>query len=174
MAWKRGTQNNPAGEIRKGHIKEFQQKSSKESGVVGKLHIVNMSSIPSLQSAFGESYFALISSVSNGLPPQFEEHINNNMLLLHAHQHPRVVLSALLHPDVPPGSIVMNDIQCLNSKVCTGEFEVHRITYILTRIITHLGWSCQRNEWHTVHIILYITENVFSFLLLSGLDSVCR
>jgi len=123
MAWKRGTQNNPAGEIRKGHIKEFLQKSSKATGVVGKLHIVSMSSMPSLFSAFGESYFALVSTESNGLPPQFAEHVKNNMLLLHAHEHPRVVLSALLHPDVPPGSIVMNEIQCLNSKVCTGEHE---------------------------------------------------
>ena len=125
MAWKRGTQNNSAGEIRKGQIKEFQQKSSKETGVVGKLHIVSMSSIPSLQADFGESYFALISSPSNGLPAQFEKHIDSNMLLLHAHEHPRVVLSALIHPEVPPCSIVMNEIQCLNSKVCTGEYEVH-------------------------------------------------
>jgi len=124
MAWKRGTQNNSAGEIRKGHVKEFLLQSSKESGVGGKLHIVSMSSIPSLQSAFGDSYFALISSLSNDLPPQFEQHINNNVLLLHAHEHPRVVLSALIHPDVPPASIVLNEIQCLNSKVCTGEFEV--------------------------------------------------
>lgn len=129
MAWKRGVQNNPAGEIRKGHIKEFQQKSSKATGVVGKLHIVSMASIPSLQTAFGESYFALISSLSNDLPPQFVDHISNNVLLLHAHQHPRVVLTALLHPDVPPGSIVMNEIQCLNSKVCTGEFEVSSVAF---------------------------------------------
>lgn len=124
MAWKRGTQNNAAGVIRKGHVKEFLQKSSKASGVVGKLHIVGLASIPSLQSAFEDSYFALVSSLENDLPPQFEEHVHDNVLLLHSHEHPRVVLSALLHPDVPPASIVMNEIQCLNSKVCTGEFEV--------------------------------------------------
>jgi hypothetical protein len=124
MAWKRGTQNNSAGEIRKGHIKEFLQKSSKSMGVVGKLHVVSMATIPTLQKAFGESYFALISSIENGIPVQYKEYIRDNMLLLHAHEHPRVVLSALLHPDVPPGCIVMNEIQCLNSKVCTGEFEV--------------------------------------------------
>ena len=38
-AWKRGTQNNQAGEIRKGHIKEFLQPSSRESSVSVKLKV---------------------------------------------------------------------------------------------------------------------------------------
>lgn len=123
MAWKRGTQNNSAGEIRKGHIKEFLQKSSKATGVVGKLKILSLSSFPSLEHDFDESFYALICSPCNGLPSQFEDYIKDKMLLLHAHEHPRVVLSALVHPDVPHGSIIMNEIQCLNSKVCTGELE---------------------------------------------------
>lgn len=122
MAWKRGTQNNSAGEIRKGHIKEFLTPSSKATGVVGKLKILAMQGTQ-FYDDYGESYFSLVCSTQNGLPSQFSNFVQNDLIHLHAHQHPRCVISALVHPDVPEGCIVMNDIQCLNSKVCTGERE---------------------------------------------------
>ena len=73
--------------------------------------------------SYGESYFSLVCTPENGLPNQFVDSIDNDVLTLHAHQHPHCVVSALVHPDVPAGSIVMNEIQCLNSKVCVGERE---------------------------------------------------
>jgi hypothetical protein len=75
------------------------------------------------QDAYGDSYFSLVCEPRKGLPPQFGELLDNGLIHLHSHQHPRCVVSALVHPDVPEGCIVMNEIQCLNSKVCTGELE---------------------------------------------------
>lgn len=75
------------------------------------------------QEDYGESYFSLVCEPPKGLPSQFHGLLDNGLILLHSHQHPRCVVSALVHPDVPEGCIVMNEIQCLNSKVCTGELE---------------------------------------------------
>lgn len=122
MAWKRGTQNNTAGEIRKGHIREFLVPSSKDVGVVGKLKILSMEETV-FHDNFHESYFALICTPNNGLPEQYFPFIENNTLYLHAHQHPRCVLTAVLHENVPSGCIVLNEIQRVNSKVCSGENE---------------------------------------------------
>jgi hypothetical protein len=122
MAWKRGTQNNTAGEIRRGHIREFMTPSSKEVGIVGKLKIVSMEQTEFFED-YSESYFALVCTPNTGLPPQFHSQIENNILYLHSHQHPRCVLTALLNENVPTGCIVLNEIQLVNSKVCTGEIE---------------------------------------------------
>jgi hypothetical protein len=122
MAWKRGTQNNTAGEIRRGHIREFMAPSSKEVGIVGKLKILSMEQTEFFED-YSESYFGLVCTPNTGLPPQFHSHIENNILYLHSHQHPRCVLTALLNENVPAGCIVLNEIQLVNSKVCTGELE---------------------------------------------------
>jgi hypothetical protein len=123
MAWKRGTQNNSAGEIRRGHIREFLAPSSKEAGIVGKLKILAMENT-NFYSEYKESYFALICSLNHDLPSQFRTKIeNNNTLYLHSHQHPRCVLTVILHDDVPSGCIILNEIQRVNSKVCSGELE---------------------------------------------------
>jgi hypothetical protein len=122
MAWKRGTQNNSAGEIRRGHIREFLAPSSKEVGVVGKLKILSMENTAFHQN-YKESYFALICSLDHNLPSQFATKIDNNTLYLHSHQHPRCVLTAIIHDEVPSGCIILNEIQRVNSKVCSGEIE---------------------------------------------------
>ena len=126
MAWKRGTQNNSAGEIRKGHIREFLLPSSKSIGVVGKLKILSFEDykIETKTEKYQESYFCLICSIENELPIQFHPFIsNNNTLLLHSHEHPRCILTAIINSNIPPGCILLNEIQRVNSKVCIGENE---------------------------------------------------
>ena len=49
MAWKRGTQNNQAGIIRKGQIKEFHLPSSNQINSHGKLKVIDIESIPTLK-----------------------------------------------------------------------------------------------------------------------------
>ena len=120
MAWKRGVQNNQAGIIRKGHIKEFLEPSSKCIGVTGKLRVLEVEH-SSLFDGCGLDLQAYVCTPDNGLPMQFREHIHNNNLLLHTHEHPRVILSVTVHPLVPPNTILLSDIQRLNNKVCTGE-----------------------------------------------------
>lgn len=120
MAWKRGVQNNQAGVIRKGHIKEFLEPSSKCIGVSGKLRVLELEQ-SSLFDGLGLDLQAYVCTPENGLPVEFREHLRGNNLLLHTHEHPRVILSATVSPLVPPNAILLNDIQRLNNKVCAGE-----------------------------------------------------
>eukprot|EP01041_Mallomonas_annulata_P004333 gene4333-8623_t len=123
MAWKRGTENNKAGVIRKGQIKEFLRPSSQAINAHGKLKILNIEDIPSL-SSFTNSALAFMCTKEKGCPELFYEFIHNDLIYLHAHEHPRSVLLTVLHPEVPPGCIALTATQRLNSKVCTGEFQM--------------------------------------------------
>lgn len=122
MAWKRGTQNNQAGVIRKGHIKEFLRPSSKDINVHGRLKILNLEDIVEFSNYVDGSAF--VCSRNNGLPDSFREFISSeNSIYLHAHEHPKSVLHALLNDKIPSGCIALNATQRLNNKVCTGENE---------------------------------------------------
>lgn len=121
-AWKRGTQNNSAGAIRKGHIREFLEPSSKSQSAVGKLNILLLQNSP-LKHEYDEVNFALVCDIEHGLPNVFHKYLVNNSMYIHSHKHPRCVLLAVCNPNVPAGCIIMSEIQCLNSKVCVGEHE---------------------------------------------------
>lgn len=98
------------------------QPDSKSISTVGKLQIVALE-ISSLWFEYEAAHFALVCTIENGLPQQFHQLVRNNRIFIHSHKHPRCVLTALLHPDVPHGCVMMNEIQCVNSKVCIGEIE---------------------------------------------------
>ena len=116
MAWKRGTQNNLPGEIRKGHIKEFLYPSSKGSSVSTRLRIIDLPE----SDEFKHSTSALI---SKNIPQCFQPFLVDNTLFIHSHDHPRSVLRVLQHETIPDGCIALNETQRINSKVCIGELE---------------------------------------------------
>ena len=128
MAWKRGVSNNQAGEIRKGHIREFLVPSSKKTGVSTKLTIINAEN-------FSNEYIALLQkdatyALFSSEDELFLSHLSSNdgsPLYVHSHEHPRCVLTAFKSGDIPPNSILLNEAQRVNSKVCTGENEVWTI-----------------------------------------------
>jgi hypothetical protein len=120
MAWKRGTQNNQAGAIRKGHIKEFLVPSSRSTSVTVKFNVLSINDSELLDS-YQDSVTAFVCSRDHGFPEELYPYVNNDMIYLHAHEHARSVISAVLHPSVPPGAIILNDSHLVNSKVCTGE-----------------------------------------------------
>ena len=116
MAWKRGTQNNQAGEIRKGHVKEFLLPRARELGIgSAKLRIIG-DRAPGVSSAL-----ALIGSES--FPEELARYVDEatQTILLHAHAHPRSVLRAALFDQVPPGCISLSQSQLINSKVCVND-----------------------------------------------------
>lgn len=121
MAWKRGNQNNQAGLIRKGHIKEFLRPTSKEINVHARLKILNLEDMPEFSHRLDG--IALVCTKSNGLPECFVNFISENSLYIHAHEHPRSVLLVVLNESIPPGCVALNATQRLNNKVCTGELE---------------------------------------------------
>ena len=90
MAWKRGTQNNQAGAIRKGQIKEFLRVVPKESRDSGLLRIIELEKVPSL-TGLAESTVALISTHETGLPPMLERNIHDNSVYLYAHGMSEIV-----------------------------------------------------------------------------------
>ena len=119
MAWKRGTQNNLPGEIRKGHIREFLLPSAKKASVSHHLRIIEApSSIDAIE--FRHSAAALISPK---IPECFQPFLLDNVLFIHSHDHPRCVLRVLLQEGVPEGCIALNETQRVNSKVCIGELQ---------------------------------------------------
>lgn len=124
MAWKRGVTNNQAGAIRKGQIREFLAPSSRKAGVSSRLHIVNTESWhdETLQCLYGESPFALFSSSNEDFACEEGE-----MIYLHSHEHPRCVLAAIKNSSLPENTILLNEAQRVNSKVCTGENELWTI-----------------------------------------------
>lgn len=125
MAWKRGTQNNQAGPIRKGHIREFLQPSSRDISISKKLKIIDCCSFsPDLCLVFTSSPIAWINIHSLTDPFKDFISVDTGVLYLHAHEHPNCVLTCSFHNEVPVGSIVLSEIQRSNSKVCTGEFEL--------------------------------------------------
>ena len=116
MAWKRGTQNNTPGEIRKGHVREFLFPSSKGVSVSDKLRIIDARIfVPS-----GHNTSALVSSK---LPESFVPFVTDGILYIHSHDHPRCVLKVCQHDSIPHGCIALNETQRINSKVCIGELQ---------------------------------------------------
>ena len=116
MAWKRGTQNNLPGEIRKGHIKEFLFPSLKKASVSSHLRIIEL---PDCED-FRHSATAL---VSKNIPECFAQFLVDGSLFIHSHDHPRCVLKAFLDDSIPEGHIALNETQRINSKVCIGELQ---------------------------------------------------
>jgi hypothetical protein len=116
MAWKRGTQNNSAGEIRKGHVKEFLFLSSKRTSVSDRLRIVDAVDLsPSRHSS--------VAYVSNSVPERFLPFVIDGVLFIHSHDHPRCVLKVVQHAAVSDGCIALSETQRINSKVCIGELQ---------------------------------------------------
>jgi hypothetical protein len=96
--------------------------------VSASLKVVHIKNTP-LQKDFADDIHAFISAQGDGFPSQLEPFITNGMLYLHAHAHPRCVLSVSMHPWVEPGTIVLNDVHLVNCKVCTDdvhEFSVYQ------------------------------------------------
>ena len=124
MAWKRGVANNQAGAIRKGQIREFLMPSSRKVGVSSQLRIVNTESWhdETLRSLYAESPFALFSSSDERFACD-----EGDTLYLHSHEHPRCVLAAIRCSSLPDNTILLNEAQRVNSKVCTGENETWTI-----------------------------------------------
>ena len=123
-AWKRGTQNNLPGLIRKGHIREFLvQSSCRENLVTGKLRVLEHEQLCVDHTAALSIATASICTPEHGLPEQFMRFVLNGVLYLHSHEYPRSVLTAVLDEDVPHGSIILNQVQRINNKVCSGELQ---------------------------------------------------
>lgn len=126
-AWKRGTQNNQAGAIRKGQVKEYLAPSNKDISVSGKFKIISPDDAlkpDKVKCLFHNSTTALICTNEHGFPSSLIPFLSpNGSIYLHSHEHPRCILTAYQHEDVPPGAIILSDFQRVNSKVCIGEIE---------------------------------------------------
>lgn len=130
-AWKRGTQNNQPGTIRKGHIREFIAQSCRDNIITGKLIILEAEKYDRLYNNNISSLTALICSPSNGLPSTFLPYIINNsnsndsydnsVIYLHAHEYPRSIIKCIINSNVPKNSIIMNQALRVNSKVCVAD-----------------------------------------------------
>ena len=124
MAWKRGTQNNQAGMIRKGQIKEFLAPTSREVSISHSFTILDQLSIHSehFQSICRDGPLAYLNFVH--LPEDMQSFVNadTGVIYLHAHDHPSSVLTCVSHEDIPAGCIALSDVQRANSKVCTSPF----------------------------------------------------
>jgi hypothetical protein len=124
MAWKRGVQNNQAGVIRKGHIKEFLMPSSKDASVSFKLKIVDHRDLDEdvvtllHQSCSAHANF-------NYLSENIRVFIADDpsCLYIHAHDHPASVISLRHLEIVPPGVIALSESNRVNAKVCIGELQ---------------------------------------------------
>eukprot|EP01038_Epipyxis_sp_PR26KG_P009354 gene9354-12604_t len=133
-AWKRGTQNNAPGQIRKGQIREYQVRPKDDpSRVHEKLLIFdNNESFPSIAK---NTAYAYICTPDQGLPLSFCNYIYNNMIYIHAHEYPNTIITAVIDERVPYRSIVLSSSHRINSKVCTGEdqewtiFQGEQISY---------------------------------------------
>lgn len=114
------------GLIRKGHIREFLvQSSCRENLVTGKLRVLDHEQqlyVDHTTAALSIAT-ASICTPEHGLPEQFMRFVLNGVLYLHSHEYPRSVLTAVLDEDVPHGSIILNQIQLINNKVCSGELQ---------------------------------------------------
>ena len=122
MAWKRGTQNNQAGAIRMGHVKEFLVPSSRERGVTARLRILETEQCEGLAALAGASH-AYVCDAAHGLPAEFASALDGGLIYLHAHEHPGTVLAAAPNAAVPAGCIALSEVQRMNCKVCTHENE---------------------------------------------------
>ena len=90
MAWRRGTQNQQAGEIRKGHIKEFLVPSSKSTAAEDERVALRIVEAESLGAEFLRSACAYANP--QGLPEAFRAALaRDGCVHVHAHEHPAVV-----------------------------------------------------------------------------------
>ena len=114
MAWKRGTQNNLASEIRMGHIEEFTVASSKASaGLEEKVRLKVVASEKLKKYKGQHCAFAQV----DGLPAGF---LGKEKIYVHAHEHPTMVVR-LENGEVEEGCIALSEAQRLNSRVCENQ-----------------------------------------------------
>ena len=116
MAWKRGTQNNIPGEIRKGHIREFLFPPTKGASTTEKLLILDAKGL-----ILSEHCTAAFISLK--IPTNFSQFADSGSLFIHSHEHPNSVLKVIQHASIPEGCIALNETQRINSKVCVGELQ---------------------------------------------------
>jgi len=114
MAWKRGTQNNAAGEIRKGHIKEFLLSNQlRAEAVSAPLHVLCTTDAADVSHA---------RVAVRGFSDVFLPFVHDNVFVyLHPHKHPRTVYRCVLDDTLAPGTIALTEAQRINGKVCVGE-----------------------------------------------------
>ena len=116
MAWKRGTQNNIPGEIRKGHIREFLFPSSKGASTTEKLLIIDANGLIPCE-------HSTAAFISTKIPESFSQFSSDGTLFIHCHEHPNSVLKVVQHAGIPEGCIALNETQRINSKVCVGDLQ---------------------------------------------------
>jgi hypothetical protein len=125
MAWKRGTQNLQAGIIRKGQIKEFLLPSSHDFSISIHLTVCDLtiSLKKELKTTSHTTPYAFINkeSLTNDIAKYVNE--KTGLLYLHAHQHPKCVITCTFSSFIPIGKIALPEDLRLNSKVCIGENE---------------------------------------------------
>ncbi|KAJ1455232.1 hypothetical protein M885DRAFT_520524 [Pelagophyceae sp. CCMP2097] len=118
MAWRRGTQNQQAGVIRMGHVKEFLAPSSRASAEGSekvKLKVVEAELL-------GLSWDACAAVASaTGAAAIDALLLRDGAVLLHAHEHPAVVLRCVSDARVPEGCLALTEVQRLNSRVCAHD-----------------------------------------------------
>ncbi len=114
-------QNNQAGVIRRGQIREFLLPSSRCSSVSNDLLVTGITESPLADVYGSSSTTAFISSSSP--PDEFLPFVKHEMIYLHAHEHARCILNVMLNPLVTAGTIVLSDVQLANCKVIPGEKE---------------------------------------------------
>ena len=77
-----------------------------------------------IRSLFRNASIALVSdSLDSALAGFVEERSIGKVIYLHAHNHPRCVLTCVLSSQVPKGTIITNQLQRVNQKVCLSESE---------------------------------------------------
>ena len=123
MAWRRGTQNQQAGAIRKGHIKEFLVPSSAKLAAAdesGPLDVVAAEML--LGADCLDSACAYVSPDVSALPAAFRAALERDGdFHVHAHEHPAVVQRVVVRGGVPAGAIALSEVQRLNSRVCVHD-----------------------------------------------------
>jgi hypothetical protein len=148
MAWKRIVQNNQAGVIRKGHIREFLQPSSKDTSISFKLRISDICYLPdevvdvlkSSGAAFANFDFidesvlhfasrllraaeCAVDEASGGPEGTESGFRSGSVVYIHAHKHPSSVIALAHSPFLDAGIIALSESHRLNAKVCVGEMQ---------------------------------------------------
>ncbi|KAH8074355.1 hypothetical protein JL721_1910 [Aureococcus anophagefferens] len=123
MAWRRGTQNQQAGAIRKGHIKEFLVPSSAKLAAADESGPLDVFAAEMLLGADClHSACAYVSPDVSGLPAAFRAAFElDGDFHVHAHEHPAVVQRVVVRGGVPAGAIALSEVQRLNNRVCVHD-----------------------------------------------------
>ncbi|KAH8054662.1 hypothetical protein JL722_8601 [Aureococcus anophagefferens] len=120
---KRDDQNQQAGAIRKGHIKEFLVPSSAKLAAAdesGPLDVVAAEML--LGADCLDSACAYVSPDVSRLPAAFRAALERDGdFHVHAHEHPAVVQRVAVRGGVPPGAIALSEVQRLNNRVCVHD-----------------------------------------------------